>query len=1540
MLKRKIVLVVVFFVLATKFSFSQIGVSQLTGCAPLLVSFTAPPGATSASWNFSNGTATGLSVSNIFSTPGTYQVSYSGVGGSPTSGVVQIVVSPNNVSPSFTYLIPPSHCAPMTVSFSGTGPTGGNYQWFFGDGGTASGSSVNYAYSLMGIFTATLNVTDPVSGCMGTISNGPFNVSNPPNLNILPLPSASSCTVPFSPSFSGNLSTTGSPLGGGLTYSWNFGNSQTSTLQNPGVINYNQQGYYLVVLTATDNNFCTGSISEVITAIQPTLTTTVPATICIAGQQSYSGFDMPGLSVQSSQPFTTWQMGDGNTIIVPPPPSVLTPNTPTTVIYQHYTTPGLKTLTITATQGACVVTQTKTIFVVQVVPQFTFSSPSFTCMPSMQAGFINTSSVNFNVPMYSTWVIPGWNGMLYTSTATNPTITVTVGSLNPYAYYGMYIVQPALTINTGPQGIGCGAILQQRTDTIWRPTAWFTKSVREGCAPLVVKFRDSSNIASLSSSRYPMTSYTWNNGATPPTIISGNIPPPLIHPTFTYSTAGVYTPSYSITTMGGCSAVSFVDTIIVVDPPTISAPLLPKLNYCVGEPVTFSMTSAPNSTVIQHWHAETDNGFFSGCVNDSMPTWSFTHPGVQTLTMSAWRHSCKSSMVSSQVFTVSGPVARVRYQTNCTNKTSIIFSSFLQEVVTATLNFGDNSSPRIIPGSPTGIVSDLVTHVYPAGGNYTATIIGINPGSGCAAYNYSVLVTVRDAAASFTITNPLICRGELLTVSASTLDVLVTCIRGYAWALDTLEPVQRILPNYSITTLSSLSGTHTVKLWVKDANSCSSTAIQTFTIASPTASFIVKSPACINDMPLTFTNVTSQSPIAANNFTWSFGTGPIVTTTNVSIWPTHSYNPNTPGLSYLVTMTAQSAVSTCKDVFTKIVEVINPPEAYLYPYKYAPCVNEPVSFNTPPGITYSVNFGDGSAVLVSSVTPISHIYTVPGTYQPVLSVGAGGCINVANSPNTIVVYAIPPSNFTYSLIPAPGSTLAPVISPSVVCAIAEVRFTSTSSPTTGLGFTWNFVGATGPLINSYTIANTYNTSGTKTITLKTFPAQNSNCFAMQTKTFTVLDPKAKLVIDKPKFCIGETVRLSLQDTSNVAGWIWVRNGITDTVFANSSPANTIAYTYTNYPTPFGSGNITLLYFGSGFKCPRSAGVGIDVIKIDPDFNRNLELSGTDSVHCLKITDYFNNKTKYNNSTNVSNLNFTWDFGNGAGSSTLSPSYTFTNAGIYSVTLTVKDPTWNCMNKTVKNMTINPIPDVSIFAVDSVCRGTDVVLTSITSTDVTQYQWLPVSGLLSTTTASTIVKTTISMNYSLDVVNVFGCKNTSAGQHIYVEQPLVGITSATTIIIGQTAQFNTYLGSNYTYTWSPVTDLSCNNCINPTSTSTVNITYSVVIEDAMGCFRTTSVYKLIVDPQTSIDVPTAFTPNGDGINDVIYVDGWGIKKLNYFRIFNRWGQLLFESNDIKIGWDGVYHGVPQNMETYVYQVSAEGYVPGKLIEKASSFRLIR
>jgi gliding motility-associated-like protein len=116
---------------------------------------------------------------------------------------------------------------------------------------------------------------------------------------------------------------------------------------------------------------------------------------------------------------------------------------------------------------------------------------------------------------------------------------------------------------------------------------------------------------------------------------------------------------------------------------------------------------------------------------------------------------------------------------------------------------------------------------------------------------------------------------------------------------------------------------------------------------------------------------------------------------------------------------------------------------------------------------------------------------------------------------------------------------------------------------------------------------------------------------------------------------------------------------------------------------------------------------------------------------------------------------------------------------------------------------------------------------------------------------------------------------------------------------------------------------------------------MITDEPLHCFVTVNTHTVIILPLTTVDVPSAFTPNGDGVNDVVFPDGWGIRKLLNFRILNRYGEIVFETSTLKHGWDGTFRGVPQNMETYVYQVEVETYQDASpTIFKSGTVKLIR
>src|SRR5207248_1048052 len=158
----------------------------------------------------------------------------------------------------------------------------------------------------------------------------------------------------------------------------------------------------------------------------------------------------------------------------------------------------------------------------------------------------------------------------------------------------------------------------------------------------------------------------------------------------------------------------------------------------------------------------------------------------------------------------------------------------------------------------------------------------------------------------------------------------------------------------------------------------------------------------------------------------------------------------------------------------------------------------------------------------------------------------------------------------------------------------------------------------------------------------------------------------------------------------------------------------------------------------------------------------------------------------------------------------------------------------------------------------------------------------------------------SITYHVNVLDINNCSGTASVNIPVQEPPDISQLKDTAVIIGQAGMLNGYAGQGFKYQWSPETGLNCTNCFNPVATPLIPITYTVIATDTNGCFKKTAQAFIDVRDTITVDVPNAFSPNGDGINDIIYVKGWGIKRLISFKIYNRWGQLVFETSDINTG----------------------------------------
>jgi gliding motility-associated-like protein len=252
-----------------------------------------------------------------------------------------------------------------------------------------------------------------------------------------------------------------------------------------------------------------------------------------------------------------------------------------------------------------------------------------------------------------------------------------------------------------------------------------------------------------------------------------------------------------------------------------------------------------------------------------------------------------------------------------------------------------------------------------------------------------------------------------------------------------------------------------------------------------------------------------------------------------------------------------------------------------------------------------------------------------------------------------------------------------------------------------------------------------------------------------------------------------------------------------------------------------------------------------------------------------------------------------------------------------------------------NLTVNPIPNVSVTTVSANCNNTGGSATAAVTSGTPNYtyNWLPSNA--STATATNLP----SGNYTVVVTDANGCIDSSAAIVGILPGPdITVIPENTTILLGDSVQLQAFGGS--TYSWSPSIGLSCDTCANPVASPTVTTTYIVTGLDNNGCFNAAEAIVNVNSPCGEVFVPTIFSPDSKGptANETLCIFGNCIKELRY-EVFNRWGQKVFQSSDKSSCWDGTFNGKPSESGAYVYKVY---YLlnDGTSKEEAGNLTLIR
>jgi len=564
------------------------------------------------------------------------------------------------------------------------------------------------------------------------------------------------------------------------------------------------------------------------------------------------------------------------------------------------------------------------------------------------------------------------------------------------------------------------------------------------------------------------------------------------------------------------------------------------------------------------------------------------------------------------------------------------------------------------------------------------------------------------------------------------------------------------------------------------------------------------------------------------------------------------------------------------------------PTSTLNP-NYTSCDGFTLSFSNlapPDNIqSYFWDFGDGNTSTLDAPT---HTYADTGVYILKLVVNRG--LQCADS-TTAIVRVFPGFR--------PDFTIAGQ------CKNTPIQFTDITSADYGLINKWNWdFGDIGSPTNTSTLQNpthVYANTGTYNVT---FVVESSKgCIDTVLKSFNVVDKPALSVSNDTLICILDTLQLHAVGTGN---FVWTPNYMISNV---------------NSPDPFVSPDVPTTYtvtLTDAFGCSATSSVRVDVkafvtLFAPPDTT----ICRTDPV-VLRITS--------------DALNYLWTeipAGNTLNNPTLkNPTATPLVTTTYHVLASIG----KCIAQ--EDITITPIPYPAANAGPDlhICAGNSAQLNA---SGGSSYSWTPSAFLTATNIPNPVsVRPTDNVRYVVTVRDVLGCPKPARDTMIlYVDKINANAGPRdTSVVLGQPLQLNA--SGSINYSWTPTTWLNNPGIADPISLPQNNIEYVVRVSNNIGCFDTDTILVKVYRVSPGLFIPNAFTPNGDGNNDIFRPVAIGMKSVDAFRVYNRWGQMIYSGTGNGAGWDGTFGGRPQEAATYVWYAEGVDYLNNKIKQKGT------
>lgn len=940
------------------------------------------------------------------------------------------------------------------------------------------------------------------------------------------------------------------------------------------------------------------------------------------------------------------------------------------------------------------------------------------------------------------------------------------------------------------------------------------------------------------------------------------------NPSYDYLTEGVFTVCLTVTDVNGCTDVYCLDDYVVIANPIANFTTDTTTASCPPLIVNFENISQNASSY------EWNFGDGSGSSNLENPPHVYTNPGVFDVTLIAIANDvCRDTFAVGSLISLDGPDGSFTFEMdNPCIPTTVNFFAESNDFYTYIWDYGDG-----VLDTSGYKMTDTVSHYYTQNYDFIPNLILIDDQGCIRPIPPPDTIALVELDADFVASETILCNNNppvsFVNLSNSTNPVI-----GVEWFFEGGNPTTStdLEPQVSYTT----PGVFDVMMIV-DNGSCKDTLTKTEYISVgevPVADFTMSLDEGCAPLPVSFTDGSMISTGFIEKWDWTFSAispPPISTMQN----PNHTFLDGEDAPVQLVVTSNEG----CMDSISKMIYVF-------------PLVELEVSEDTTICQGEVVNL---LGSILSDTTGVSFYWE----NDPTLS--CTDCLNPSVNPLDTITYTLVAVNaencmYTASVTVNVRDEAIPVITISndtTICA-NDVTQIFASGGDNLVGYDWDQSAAG---LTCYNACNNPIASPSSN-TIYTVTVTNiSGCSSTASSTVSVFNEFQNLLGEDRTICEGDTAHLQVLNGNNP---FWVSSdGLNCSACPNpiASPSETSTY---------------IVRVESDFGCQLFDTITVNVLSQD-DID-----AGDDIAVCggtpAQLTGF------------------------GEGTPSWTPAATLNQMDIYNPIATPTQTTTyyfslengDCI--LTDSMRVEILEKTEIDLLDqSICLGEALIMEPTGIADT--YLWSPPVGLSSLDIENPTASPIETTEYTV-IAQTGNCPPDTASAFVEVmDNPTLNVAGLYRYFPGDPIVLDvTSLGSgDFVYQWTPMIGLSCTDCPDPTATIDTSMNYTVIITDLeTGCSHSEIVKVRKVDEcsEDLISMPNAFSPNGDGINDLYKMYSGTIEEIEYFRVFDRWGSLVFESNDRHFTWDGKYNNKTISEGVYIYLLSGICKLNGSTIMK--------